>query len=117
MKKGGFLRRKTRLKTKTKIKAVNAKRKAKKRAKYKTFMASRVWKEIRQACIARAGKRCEYLTAEGRCTNTTYLQCHHKTYRRFGGKERPEDLECLCRWHHKLVEDALRPWNKNRRAS
>lgn len=121
MKRTGQWGRKKPLRSKSKLKSINKARQAKKRAKYRSYMQSRVWKEKRAACIKRAEKQCEYKTGTGcdefRCPNTTYLQAHHKTYRRFGGKERPEDLQCLCKWHHKLVEDALRPWNRNRRSA
>lgn len=113
--KRSSIKRKAPIKRKKKINKVG-KAKAKKRAKYRQYMASREWKERRAACLARAGRRCEYEENGVRCIATTYLQAHHKSYKRFT-KEQPEDLMCLCKAHHELIESQLRPWNRRRRSA
>ena len=118
------LKRKSRIKRKKRLNQINKARQAKKRAKYKSYLSSRVWKEKRQAALLRAGFRCECRTDHlqlpedilaPRCLRTTRLTVHHLTYARFGGKELPEDLQVLCWSCHKKVH-ANETW-KNRRAS
>lgn len=102
------------------IRRSNPARKAKKAARYKAFLSSAVWKRLRREALARAGHRCEalrpatYSCALGggslavvaRCPEIEKLTVHHKTYRRFGGNELPDDLEVRCKschdYHHAL---------------
>jgi len=79
------------------LKKENAERRRKRKAKYAAFMMSAAWKKIRAAAIARANGKCES------CGWDDNLTVHHKTYRRFGGQELPEDLEVLCRTCHERV--------------
>ena len=64
-----------------------------KRRAYKAFLASGVWKAIRQAALYRAGNLCEWCKCSG---ESFLLHVHHKTYARFGGMEEPTDLQVLC---------------------
>lgn len=86
--------------------------KAKKVIRQRAFYASAAWKFIRSDALDRANHRCEYIERWGfpfveagtfrhiRCEATEGLQIHHKTNVRFGGQERPEDLQVLCKAHH-----------------
>lgn len=90
--------------------------KRKKIARQKAFYSSALWKATRKLALVRAGNRCEHTEWYSgdayhqvpallmRCTVTTNLQVHHKTNAHFGGDERPEDLQVLCKTHHDLVE-------------
>lgn len=116
MKRGGFLKRKTRLMVKNPWKKPrgkplghNPRRKKERRARYAKYMQSAEWKAIRMAAIERAGRQCEYTKMDGnseivRCPVRNRLTVHHRTYARFGGSELPEDLQVLCKPHHEEVE-------------
>lgn len=101
--------------------------KAKKVARQKAFYSSAAWKQLRGIVLDVAGQQCEYryirrfvvggvwITWDhGRCEATGGLQVHHKTNVRFGGDERPEDLQVLCKRHHELVEYRDHPTRKRR---
>lgn len=64
---------------------------------------------------ARAQGRCERIIDGQRCeesrANGDVLTHNHKTYARFGGKERPEDVEVLGPRCNALYE-AARPWRR-----
>jgi hypothetical protein len=61
--------------------------------RYEIYLASEAWNEMKEAILWSRGPMCE------RC-NTFYGQeLHHKTYRTFG-RERPQDIELLCRVCH-----------------
>lgn len=64
--------------------------KAERRADYRRFLKSNIWKAIRGAAIYRAGGQCEW------CKGTEYLHVHHKKYPRVFGTETPEMLQVLC---------------------
>ncbi|MCP4761908.1 MAG: HNH endonuclease [archaeon] len=64
---------------------------------YNKFITSPEWQAIKDNLFALRGKKCEV------CGSTKYIQVHHLTYKRFGGKEKPEDLKILCGKHHKKV--------------
>jgi hypothetical protein len=97
----------------------NPRQQARRRSAYAKYIASAVWKAKRKACIEAAGGICTYnAKAEGwvgscladmanDCTNPA-THAHHKTYRRFGGDELPEDLQALCDFHHEY-HHALSP--------
>lgn len=136
------LRRKSRLQTKTRLKKTGT-TKAKKVARQRAFYASAVWKRLRTAALERAGHRCEYrawvdnapraftgspvvppapgnnlvFAVLGRCVETTALEVHHKTNARFGGQERPEDLQALCSYHHALTERQQFPHRQHGRSA
>lgn len=84
----------------------NEARIAKRKKAYSSFLKSAVWKRIRKAALERAGNQCEYTNIgvftgrPWRCGATLTLTVDHKTYARFGGRERPRDLQVLCRFHH-----------------
>jgi len=56
-----------------------------------------------QRIYVRDGWRC---MAPG-CTSRRNLEVHHVVYRSRGGKDRPENLVCLCRFHHQMGEHGL----------
>ncbi len=80
---------------------------------YKDYLASRAWRAKKEARIARAGHRCEFVTThyapgqklEVRCPRTRYLCVHHNTYERLG-QERDSDLDVYCYAHH-MIEHLL----------
>ena len=41
------------------------------------------------------------------CTSRQNLEVHHVVYRSQGGNDRPENLVCLCRFHHQMGEHGL----------
>lgn len=110
------LQRKTRLvakhtngKPRTPLKKANPTRQAKRKAKYKAYLSSAAWKTVRRLALARACGMCEYerldaayAASEGACLEDA-TQVHHLTYARFG-HELLEDVVCLCKAHHELVE-------------
>jgi 5-methylcytosine-specific restriction endonuclease McrA len=119
VKRSGPIKRKKALKRSTTLRKVNPEAKAKRVKKQKAFYSSAAWKKLRKDALERAGDQCEYVHSirevlfvenilqrpwEGRCVERTGLQVHHKTNARFGGKERLEDLQVLCKDHHELVE-------------
>ena len=77
-------------------------KKGKRREAYAAFIDSAEWKRIRKGALVRAGFRCQRCSSE-----ENVLHVHHRSYKRFGGRELPEDLEVLCvpchRQQHKRV--------------
>lgn len=69
---------------------------------YEHYLRSARWTEIRSATL-RVQDRCEL------CGGNSRLDVHHKTYDRFGGDERAEDLSVLCRECHQDAHD----WRKD----
>lgn len=94
--------------------------KAKKVIRQRAFYASAAWKQIRKEALERAGHQCEYNFIdlysgnEFWCADRERLHVHHKTNVRFGGNERPEDLQVLCRYHHDLVEARDFPYRQRK---
>ena len=73
------------------------------RAKYKTFLASPYWANVRAAVIMRDGRRCT------KCGITKDLQAHHKTYAHHGSEHlHLGDLVTLCKRCHKQVHKEQR---------
>lgn len=68
----------------------SSKKLTKRQIEYNRFIHSAEWKAIRLNLFSIRGKKCE------RCNSTIRIHVHHKTYKRFGGREKPEDLEVLC---------------------
>jgi 5-methylcytosine-specific restriction endonuclease McrA len=95
---------------KSRIPRVNRQRKSKREKRYKAFLSSAKWKQLRKEAIQRAGYQCEevcqvvFSTARAvllhRCHNTERLHVDHLTYARFGGNELPEDLKVRCSHCH-----------------
>lgn len=123
LRRTGFRRKKVHrskrkpLKNYKRLKSVNTRKRAKRKAKYNAFMRSKKWKLIRADALQRSGNRCEAMRTflqksldadgaekwqeiEARCGATERLEVHHKTYARFGGNELPEDLMVMCHWCH-----------------
>jgi len=65
---------------------------------YHTYINSPEWREKAEACISRAGDKCQV------CSSHKYLNAHHNTYERLG-HELDTDLCCLCRRCHELFHD------------
>ena len=63
----------------------------------KTFYRSFWWKYTKKKVFKRDGNACL------NCGGEKYLTCHHKTYERFGGQERMDDLETLCFTCHRRL--------------
>jgi len=93
------------------LKKTNVKRQAKRRAAYRSYLASKAWKEYRKRVLERDGFRCTAEIAGVRCSTVQPLHVHHKTYSRFG-KELLDDCITLCRRHHEEVEAQLRGYKR-----
>ena len=61
---------------------------------YQKYIESDTWENKRQERLDFANDRCEL------CYCPTDLQVHHRTYERFGGDEKVEDLIVLCSTCH-----------------
>lgn len=98
------LRRSSWMKRGTKPLPKVGKAKARRQAEYRRFLASAAWKRIRKQKLAES-PACEFAFARI-CLRTEQLTVDHKTYARFGGQERMEDLRTACRpchnHHHAL---------------
>ena len=68
---------------------------------YKRFMDSTLWGVIRAMKIHLAGNKCERCGEPGGPRGMG-MHVHHLDYARFGGWEREEDLQCLCKPCHDL---------------
>ena len=66
---------------------------------YHAFLRSVEWQVIRYNALRKAGKKCEG------CQSPFRLQVHHLTYKRFGGKELPQDLMVLCEPCHRAYHN------------
>jgi hypothetical protein len=60
---------------------------------YEEYLKTTWWRARREAVLRYRGERCE------QCGGDWRLQLHHRTYERLG-RERPEDVELLCRYCH-----------------
>jgi hypothetical protein len=70
---------------------------------YEKYLNSPQWAARRDEVLDRAGNRCEYVAPRGwRCPRVGNLQVHHLHYDTVY-RERPEDLQALCDYHHRLV--------------
>jgi len=70
---------------------------SKKQKAYNKFIQSPEWQAIRVNLFSIRGKKCE------QCDSVDRINVHHKTYKRFGGKENPEDLLILCNKCHAII--------------
>lgn len=59
------------------------------------------WHNIRKAALERDGYRCVT------CNSTEGLNCHHRTYERWG-REWLEDVSTLCRECHEVFHEERR---------
>lgn len=63
---------------------------------YRTYIRSQKWRETARAARERAGHKCQL------CGRTDErLEVHHNSYKRLG-REKPDDLVCLCATCHRL---------------
>lgn len=74
---------------------------------YREYLKSDHWQKLRADALERYEHRCI------RCGSTERLQVHHREYRG-PGRERPEDLEVVCRSchaerHRKPVDRPVQP--------
>lgn len=67
-------------------------------AKYRKYLLSKEWSDIRIDLFNSRGRKCE------QCGSTKMLQIHHLHYRNVF-KEEPEDLMILCGLCHQLEHD------------
>jgi hypothetical protein len=88
------------------------------KTEYQRYLQSSHWTQVRARRLAAAGYQCEFKPIVGgendmkhgpyygeRCTATYGLEVHHKHYQSLG-REKNQDLEVLCRFHH-LVREAV----------
>ena len=91
------------------IKNIPAEKPGKKTFKSKEeYYQSEEWKIVRAFALQRSGNRCEWCGASG------VLEVHHLTYDNLYS-EKPEDLQVLCKKHHKIADRkrARENWYKN----
>ena len=55
---------------------------------------------VRRAVSARDGRRCAFVGTHGRCTETAFLEYHHRQPFAAGGKATVENIELRCRAHN-----------------
>ena len=84
--------------------------------KYKEYLKSKTWKKRRYAKVEEAGFKCE------NCSETSYLEVHHKHYGNLFNED-TKDLMVLCKGCHwiadqkrkdpnfKVPEDAPDEWH------
>ncbi len=113
----------------------NPEKQAKRRKSYAQKLAAYKRSETYKVVEARAEGRCEFSypavvdAVTGKQRGSDMKRCpayrrdgsrlthHHKTYARFGGKELPEDIEVLCRYHNEEAESQHPTRNRNYRKS
>lgn len=76
---------------------------------YVSFINSEEWRKIKKALFAVRRKICE------ECGAVDVIHVHHLTYKRFGGKERQEDLKVLCEPCHMALHERKCPIPKIQR--
>lgn len=92
-----YAKSKPKLKTKVKIKT-----KKSSKDKYKEFLKSEYWKEVKKVILIRDGKKCT------QCGCKKLLNIHHLTYaNHMKEHEHPEDLITLCRVCHQKVHGLI----------
>jgi hypothetical protein len=55
---------------------------------------------VRRAVWARDGGRCAFVGTHGRCSETAFLEYHHRQPFAVGGQATVEDIELRCRAHN-----------------
>ena len=60
------------------------------------WLRSDTWNELRDLALDRFNNRCAI------CNTDQHVDVHHRTYERYGGDERLDDLTALCRGCHEL---------------
>jgi len=76
---------------------------------HREYLKSPLWKRIRQVALDHYGSIC------GKCGKDGF-DVHHITYKRWGGNEKIEDLQVLCRDCHSAIHAIERATkNKNRK--
>ena len=106
------------LQSRTAIRKVNPARKSRRKRRYLEYLRSSAWKSKRAKRLALDNRTCQHC---GYCPDTASpdtakrpLDCHHRTYLRFGKEDVERDLVTLCRPCHEQEEGRLRPWNARR---
>jgi hypothetical protein len=68
---------------------------------YIAYMRSPEWDAVRKRALSAAKYKCKYRSRFSKCSGP--LQVHHKTYKNLF-HERPEDLEVVCKKHHRWAD-------------
>lgn len=68
---------------------------------YKEYLNSWHWKRTRKRALKRYGYKCMI------CGRKDNLQIHHNNYKNLR-HEKPNDLLCLCDYHHKMIHNKLK---------
>lgn len=68
---------------------------------YRLYLQCQQWKEKRERRLELSGRVCEV------CGVAKNIQVHHLTYKRIFNEDM-DDLMCLCRKHHVLIEKLIR---------
>lgn len=115
LKRSPLPRRKTWLARSSKPIAKRGAAKERKEKRQRAFYSSGTWKKLRKAALERADFTCERCGLPGMRSSrfadliavpadmvAASLHVHHRVNVRFGGDERPEDLEVLCANCHRL---------------
>lgn len=76
-------------------------------AEYDAYLLTDMWRAKRLRRLTTDGKRCQG------CGSTAKLHVHHRTYDRFGGRERMSDLITVCEICHTLIHQAHRGQRKD----
>jgi 5-methylcytosine-specific restriction endonuclease McrA len=79
---------------------------------YRAYIQSSAWRVRANACLARAGYRCQRCGRPGAPSNP--LHAHHLIYIRLG-HELPCDLLCVCRSCHRFEDRQRRSLSKLQR--
>jgi hypothetical protein len=78
------------------------------RTKYKKYLKTDHWQQMREKVGERAGWVCEVYG----CRNYGKgLNIHHLNYARVG-HEKMSDLVCVCQFHHKRIHSGESFWSK-----
>lgn len=81
---------------------------------HRVYISSPLWAKIRQLALGHYGCICSRCGERG-------TDVHHKTYERWGGNEKLEDLEVLCRGcheaHHRIERSNKVPAKKKKKKS
>ncbi len=70
-------------------------------------MPTAVKESVAEFVIARAEARCELYTlgpGGGRCARSVKIEIHHLVPRSKGGGHEPDNLSCVCVFHHRAIE-------------
>ena len=75
--------------------------------KYKEYMESHAWSDIREAMLRKAGYKCF------KCKSVHNLQVHHRQYEKEFGTENSNDLMVVCDECHNSLHMDLEFFKNN----